>query len=199
MLRSTNSLALAALLLAPSMAASQTRQPVSVQGSAVYVGVSGDSYQGLQSGMGAEAQVRFTPNAWSFGIGLQSTSHDIEESILYGTSTLRGVFFEPRYVLSTPSTRLFPYLSGRAVFVRQSSSAIGIDSHAYGTQMNLGGGVLVRIASNLNLDVGTTVGWIRFGKPELDRNPDNVEFVDSFRTSGKDVLLRLGLAVGVGK
>jgi hypothetical protein len=153
----------------------------------------------MKGGPGGEVQIRVTPNAWSFGLGVQSTSHDVADAILYGNATLRGVFFEPRYVFSAASTRLFPYASGRAVFMRQSTSALGIESHAYGTQMNLGGGVLVRVASNVNLDLGSTFGWINLGKPTIDRNPDNVELVDSFKTSGKNVLLRVGLAVGLGR
>ncbi|MEO7964956.1 MAG: hypothetical protein ABIT38_13720 [Gemmatimonadaceae bacterium] len=188
-----------ALLVSPSIAIAQTRQPVSIQGSPVYVAVGGGSYHGMKGGPGGEVQIRLTPNAWSFGLGLQSTSHNVADEILYGNATLRGLFFEPRYVFSMASTRLFPYASGRAVFIRQSTSTLGIESHAYGSQMNVGGGVLVRIASNVNLDLGSTFGWINLGKPTIDRNPDNVELVDSFRTSGQDVLLRLGVAVGLGR
>src|SRR5206468_11102454 len=49
----------------------QSAQPFSLQASGLVNGVFGDVFTGLQDGIGAEAQFRYTPGALSVGAGFQ--------------------------------------------------------------------------------------------------------------------------------
>lgn len=180
-----------------SSATAQTGQPFSAQVSALFVTLSGDAYESLKNGPGFEAQLRFNPGALSFGGGFQYSTHDIDntgfEDILDGSIKLSGVFVEPRYVISTGSTRVAPYVSARLAYLRQSLDVAGQDGHANGYQINGGGGLLTRLTGNVNLDVGATFGYIDFSEAK-DTGGTTVD-----PDSGTNWVFRAGLAIGLGR
>ncbi len=63
--------ALASLLIGtclPGLLAAQSAQRWSVQASAIGVGGGGDAFAGVSTGWGGEAQIRYTPSAFSLGV-----------------------------------------------------------------------------------------------------------------------------------
>ena len=163
-------LMLAAFLTAtlPAGLYGQAAQRLSVQGSGLGIKLFGDAFPGAEVGYGFEAQVRYTPGSVSLGAGFQYSSHGVEG--VDTRATLIGAFFEPRYVFSTSSSSLFPYLSGRFYVERLKSDndAAQIRTTATGLAANGGGGVLVRVASRINVDLGATFGYARFSNFKLE-------------------------------
>jgi len=92
-----------------------------------------------------------------------------------------GAFIEPRYVFSTSSPSLAPYLSARLSLLRMSGI---MEEDSNGGNVNFGGGILARLTSRLNLDFGATYGYTRFS--------------GGISGSGSDLVLRAGLAIGLG-
>jgi hypothetical protein len=195
--RLTAGLSLAASLAALAPAAAQTSQRFSAQASALFVTLSGDAYESLKNGPGFEAQLRFNPGALSIGGGFQFSNHDIDnegfENPVDGSIKLYGAFLEPRLVIVTQSTRLAPYVSARLAYLRQSLDVEGFEGHANGYQVNGGGGVLIRLAGNVNLDLGATFGYIDFS----EATASGTTSVDP--DSGTNWVLRAGLAFGLGR
>lgn len=179
----------------------QSAQPYSLQGSALYVGLAGDAYQGTKNGPGFEAQVRWNPGALSIGGGFQWSRHAVTEAGLQNQHVnLYGGFLEPRYILPVTSERIGPYLAARLAYLRQSLSidtlGVHIEGHASGAQVNGGGGILVRLAPSVNLDLGVTVGYIRFGDFVVTASSGQRE--SGATGSGTNFVLRAGLAFGLG-
>lgn len=175
----------------------QSAQRFSAQGSLLYVSPSGDAYEGLGSGIGFEAQVRYTPSAFSIGLGYQRSSHDIDLGAEFDeTATLAGVFLEPRYVIDVGSMSYAPYLAARLALLTQSIDVDGLEASASGTQLNLGGGVLLRLTSRVNLDLGVTYGTIDFDDVEVSYGGETA-VVDGTGGSGKNFVLRAGLTIGL--
>ena len=139
-----------AVVLAPLSASSQARQPYSIQGSALYtVQELGDA--GSVGGAGLEAQVRYNPGRYSFGLGVQFSRHESGEQRL----DLSGLFFEPRFAIDIGSDRLTPYVAGRAVLLRQSSDLSTVpEFSSTGAAFGLGGGLLVHLSGRMNFDAG---------------------------------------------
>jgi hypothetical protein len=183
--------AVAAALSAPCTAGAQSGQPISLQGSFLLVGLSGDAYTGLNAGIGGEAQIRYNfPNALSLGAGPQYSRHSFSESEgIDAPLTLFGAFVEPRYVIVTSSPRFAPYVSARVAFLRQSTDFDELSVSATGVQLNGGGGFLVRLTSAANLDVGLTVGAVSFGNYSTGDEAG----------SGTNYVFRIGLSAGIGK
>jgi hypothetical protein len=177
------------LLSIASLSPAQSGKPVSAQASFLYVGLSGDAYEGLQAGLGVEGQIRYNfPSPLSLGGGLQYSRHEFNESSgITDPLTLFGVFVEPRYVIRTSSDVLFPYLSGRLAFLKQSTTVAGIDVSASGTQFNGGGGVLYGLTDNLLLDLGATFGAVSFGSFSSGGEGG----------SGTNVVFRIGISGGI--
>jgi hypothetical protein len=203
--------------LAPALAA-QSAQRWSIQASALGVGVFGDAYEGLTSGFGGEAQVRVTPSLWSYGFGGQLSQHSLDgftEKI-----SLMGVFFEPRRVFDVGSGKIAPYLSARLAYLRQSGSfEVGLGRLAQtpdpdvrlslqrraelslaasGFQGNVGGGVLVRMSPRVNLDLGVTLGLIRFGDVTAKVDGEGAGSFAGTSGTGQNAVFRAGLAFGLG-
>lgn len=198
------SLALSATcLLAPAVRA-QSAQRWSLQVSALSVGASGEAYDGLSTGAGLEAQVRLTPSVWSVGLGFQGSSHTLA---IPGSSdetvTLAGVFIEPRRVIDVGSSTFAPYVSARLSYLQQSIdldvSGTTVTASASGTQVNGGGGVLFRLSPRVNLDLGATYGLINFGDVEVAIPGSGTTSIDGSSGSGSNLVLRVGLAIGLGK
>jgi hypothetical protein len=173
----------------------QSAQAISFQGSGLLNGVFGDVFTGLQDGLGAEAQIRYTPSALSVGAGFQYTNHELE-----GRSEdvrLYGGFIEPRYRVHAGSNVVAPYVSARFSLLEVGFSGGDLSLSSNFIQVNGGGGVLVRLGSRVNLDVGATYGYNRLGDGMLTSEVSGSSVpVDS--SSGSNLVVRLGLAVGIG-
>jgi len=180
-----------AALLAPNLSA-QSAQAISVQFSALY---NGSVFDAMRGGFGGEAQLRYTPGALSIGAGFQYTSHDWE----IGTEDIRlyGGFLEPRYRIHTGSNVIAPYLSARLGYLKFgfTGGELSLDSSVL--QINGGGGLLYRLGPRVNLDLGATFGYNRSGEGTFRRESSGVAIpVES--STGTNLVVRLGLAVGLG-
>lgn len=181
-------------------AAAQSAQQFSGQVSLISVAPSGDAYEGMSSGMGFEAQIRYTPSALSIGIGYQSSSHDVDMGEELGTeaATISGIFIEPRYVIDIGSSSWAPYIAARLARLTQAAEIeeLGVEVSASGTQLNLGGGALVRLSPRVNLDLGLTYGKIDFddGVITVDGTDHTVEGTGG---SGNNLVLRAGVTIGI--
>ena len=226
-LRSTLTAA-AAIAAFASPAAAQSAQRWSLQASGIAVGVAGDAYDGLAAGYGGEFQVRVTPSLWSYGFGVQSSSHDLSE-VSGQKVSLTGIFFEPRRVFDIGSAKAAPYFSARFSYLQQSADfeaglgrAVGTDGvvalsaggrgglalataaratttlSASGFQGNVGGGVLVKLSPKVNLDLGVTLGAIRFGDAELTVDGEPIGSFDGTSGTGQNAVFRVGIAYGLG-
>ena len=171
----------------------QSAQRWSVQVSGLYANLSGDAYNSFNSGAGAEAQARYTTRTgFSFGAGWQYTSHTITG--LNKNATLQGPFFEPRYTFVLGDNEaFFPYASGRFSYLEQKYSDSGITATATGGTYNAGGGVLIRLGSTVNLDLGATAGFTNFG----DASFNGQKFNGAPTGSGTNFILRAGLSFGL--
>jgi opacity protein-like surface antigen len=193
-------LALALAIPVVSLTA-QSAQQFSAQGSLLYVSPSGDAYEGLESGAGFEFQVRYTPSAFSIGAGYQRSSHDLDfTEVGYGirTATIAGVFVEPRYVIDVGSSSYAPYIAARLAKLTQSAEIEELDlkASASGTQMNIGGGVLVRLTPRINMDLGVTYGSIHFDDFKIEQG--GATFTDPGSDSdGRNLVLRIGATIGL--
>ncbi len=185
----------------------QSAQRFSLQASGLHVSAFGEAYEGLNAAPGAELQIRFTPGVWSFGIGGQASSHSFSDPSLGDEKVLlSGLFIEPRRVIDIGSSRLAPYLSARLAVLRQSIDFVvndGVDNYdvtakASGTQLNGGGGLLVRLSPRINLDLGATFGLIRFGDVKVDIPGVGSTSVEGSSGTGQNLVLRVGLALGLG-
>lgn len=197
MYKSRRLVLIAVILVAlPGSLHAQSAQRLSVQGSGLFINLFGDAFPSAEAGYGFEGQVRYTPGAFSFGAGVQYTSHSIEGAD--HKATLVGGFFEPRYVFSTSSSALFPYLSGRFYLVRlrAENSAAQIRTTATGLAANGGGGVLVRMTSRLNLDLGATFGYSRFSNFEFENLATGVVGTSDISNTGSNLVLRTGFNFG---
>lgn len=194
-----------ALLAAPAAGlGAQSAQRFSLQGSALYVRVSGDAYEELENGIGFEAQARFNPGALSIGAGYQRSSHGLDAGTLGDIDVaLAGPFIEPRWVVPVAFRSAAPYLAARIAFLKQSADieveGTPLSLEAGGTQINLGGGVLVRLSRTVNLDLGVTFGRIAFDDVEISSPGLGSEVVEDTGGNGTNLVLRAGLAIGLGR
>jgi hypothetical protein len=188
------SVALVACLLAPISASAQSKQSISMQGSALYARLFGNAYLGIQDGIGGELQVRYTPSAFSFGVGIQRTDHAVA-----GFSRklrLAGVFFEPRYVLSIiQSQNVAPYVSARVSLLQQYIREPTGTGTSTGLTANLGGGLMVRVTDRINGEAGATFGYTRFGDYEVRLSTGQRN--RAAQGSGSNVVVRVGFAIGL--
>jgi hypothetical protein len=181
------SLAISAPLLA------QSAQAVSLQISGLYNGVIGDAFTGMGDGVGAEAQIRYTPGSLSIGAGFEYTNHgftELEDVRLYGG------FVEPRYRIHAGSNVVAPYLSARFSLLKVGFSGDDLSLSSSYIQLNGGGGLLFRLNSRVNLDLGATYGYNRLGDGTLTSKSGGGSRHQN-ASSGSNVVLRLGVAVGL--
>jgi hypothetical protein len=172
----------------------QSAQPFSLQASALVNGVFGDVFTGLQDGLGGEAQFRYTPGALSVGAGFQFTVHEVEgrtEDVW-----LYGGFIEPRHRIHVGSNVVAPYVSARLSLLKVSFSGGDLSLSSTFIQLNGGGGILARLGPRLNLDAGATFGYNRLGNGTLTSESSGTS-VPVESSSGSNVVIRLGLAIGL--
>ena len=210
-------MAVLAVACIASPVAAQSAQRWSIQASGLYVAVFGSAYDGLDNGVGGELQVRVTPSLWSYGFGAQFSKHGLSNAPGNNIG-LNGVFFEPRRVFDIGSAKVAPYVSVRLAYLQQAADLTvtanriartdpGITLSvapqqtyaisASGFQGNLGGGVLTKLSSRANLDLGVTVGVIRFGNATAKSRSQTINFPGTSGT-GQNVVVRAGLAIGLG-
>lgn len=176
-------------------AAAQSAQAISIQFSGLYNGVYGDVFTGLRNGFGGEGQIRYTPGALSIGAGFQYTSHGLDS--LPEDARLYGGFLEPRYRIHTGSNVVAPYLSARLSLLKVGFSGGDLLLSSSFIQVNGGGGLLYRLGPRLNLDMGATVGYNRLGSGTLrSKSAGSARPIQS--SSGSNIVLRLGFAIGLG-
>jgi hypothetical protein len=171
----------------------QSAQAISLQVSGL--GVLGSAFTGMRDGVGAEAQVRYTPSAFSVGAGFEYTNHDFEnrpEDI-----RLYGGFVEPRYRIHAGSNVVAPYISARFSLLKVGFSGGDLSLTSSFIQLNGGGGLLFRLNSRLNLDVGATFGYNRLGDGTLS-SKSGVGSVPVESSASSNVVIRLGMAIGLG-
>lgn len=183
-----------ALSIACGELGAQSAQPFSLQASGIFNGVFGNVFTGLQDGLGAEAQFRYTPGALSIGAGFQFTIHQVTAR----TENVRfyGGFIEPRHRIHVGSNVMAPYVSARVSLMKIGFSGGDLSLSSTFLQLNGGGGLLLRLASHFNLDVGATFGYNRLGSGTLtSRSNGTSVMVES--GSGSNVVARVGLAVGL--
>jgi hypothetical protein len=189
----------------------QTAQPISVQLSALFEGLSGDAFEDVRPGAGFEAQLRYTRGAWSVGLGYQGVRHRYRYCALpastggciadiNGRITGSGIFFEPRYVFDAGSDVFAPYVSGRFSIVRQNDTGDPLfDFSVTGSSANGGGGLLVRITPRVNFDAGATFGFTRFSSYRaVDKETGAVITGSVAGAGGSNFVLRVGVAIGLG-
>lgn len=189
-------LLLAAMAVSHDLRA-QSAQAVSLQVSGLYNGLFGTVFQGLNNGVGAEAQIRYTPGALSFGAGFQFTAHSYDNPSFDENVRLYGGFVEPRYRIHTGSNVIAPYVSVRFSVLKMGFSGDDLSVSSNVIQLNGGGGVLYRIGPRLNLDMGATYGWNRLGEGTFDSKQFGTLATFPGR-NGSNVVVRLGFAVGIG-
>jgi hypothetical protein len=199
------------LALGTAALPAQTAQPISIQLSGLYEGLSGDAFEDVRPGTGVEAQLRYTRGAWSVGLGYQLLEHRYRYCALPTSSGAcladivgrirgSGIFFEPRYVFDAGSDVYAPYVSGRFSIVKQSDKGDPLyDFSVTGSSANGGGGVLFRLTPRINFDIGGTVGYTRFTRYRaVDRQTGAVISGSTGGASGSNFVLRVGVAIGIG-
>ncbi len=180
--------------------AAQNHGRLSLQTSAIYVLLTGDSaFSSTRSGLGAEAQLRLNISSISLGGGVQFSRHtstgteNVEPEV---PISLLGAFFEPRFVLPGNSNVFAPYLSARVAYFQQRYSG-RVDATAGGSQFNAGGGLLVNATPAVNVDLGLTMGAMRFGGFHVPAGSGHSQY-DVAGQSGLNLVFRAGVAIGVG-
>lgn len=202
--------------LAATTAQAQAGQRFSAQASALYADLNGDAHDGIDAGIGFEAQLRYnfqTRIPFSIGVGYQRTTHtfDYEDAdIAIDTdAALGGIFVEPRLVINLGSERFAPYVSARISRLTQSFEdqilakefGVVVDSEfeASGFTVNGGGGILFNVSPNINIDVGATFGRTSFDDADLTVRANGQSATESFEIgSGTNFVLRAGLVFGFG-
>lgn len=172
----------------------QSAQPFSLQASGLVNGVFGNVFTGLQDGVGGEAQLRYTPGALSVGAGFQLTVHELNGRM--DNARLYGGFLEPRYRIHAGSNVVAPYVSARFSVLKVGFSGGDLSLSSTFIQLNGGGGLLTRMSSRLNLDVGATFGYNRLGSGTLTSQSSGTT-VPVESSSGSNIVVRLGLAIGL--
>jgi hypothetical protein len=201
----------------------QSRQRVSLQFSGLYAKPFGGDFKDFDvgNGAGSEVQIRYTPGAFSIGAGFQFTAHSspgyvmvLDDGSIVDVSgvgaKIFGGFIEPRYVIFLNSDRVAPYVSARLSLLNYRTNtdwaargqpfAGTMDWTTMGLTANGGGGLLVRLNSRTNLDLGATYGYSSFGAYSITiREQSGASLKDHFEGGhGSNVIVRVGLAVGIG-
>lgn len=200
----------------------QTDQPFSVQvsGTALWTAEGRGTRGGWDPGV--EGQIRWTRSAWSLGAGVQFTSSAGMQLLDRGNffeshaSTL-GFFLEPRYVVAVFGDRMGLYFFGRMTLARISEDVSGtrdvvgddfmftgeqeafsLEATVTGFEADLGPGLLIRLTSRVNVDLGFRVGFGTWGNPELmvepQYDPHGFDTGQHFWVLGGWV----GLVIGIG-
>lgn len=172
----------------------QSAQTFSIQASGTVNWVLDEVFTGLQDGIGAEAQLRYTPGALSVGAGFQFTIHEVQDR----SEDVRfyGGFVEPRHRIHVGSNVVAPYVSARFSLLKVGFSGGDLSLSSTFMQLDGGGGLLTRVSSRLNVDLGASFGYNWLGKGTLVRESSGTS-VPVESSSGSSIIIRLGLAIGL--
>ena len=192
----------AAVVMATPLQA-QSAQAISLQVSGLYNGLYGDVFGAFKNGIGGEAQIRYTPGALSVGAGFQYTAHGRKPAAIDPEpvdASLYGGFIEPRYRIHTGSNVIAPYLSTRFSLLKPGFDGGSLSFSSTFIQLNAGGGLLYRLGARFNLDLGATFGYNHQGGGTLSGVTSNGTPVNQRvnSDSGTNLVIRLGVAVGLG-
>ena len=185
-------LALASIALLALPASAQTGSRVSLQISGLGSIPFGGGLSEVEPGAGFEAQLRYSPGAFSIGGGFETSFHKISDTDR--EVRLSGAFIEPRYVIDTGSESVAPYLSARLAVSQVRFTVARFQENANGFTLNAGGGLLFILSSRVNLDLGLTFGVKDLGEATVPSDPPTVFDLGS----GQNVIIRVGLAFGLG-
>ena len=169
--------------------AAQTGQSFSIQLSGLGSAPFGGGLASMSLGPGGEVQLRYSPSAFSVGVGVDATFHSVD-----GTETdvtLAGGFIEPRYVIFVGSETVAPYISARGAVSQTEVQTEEGTATATGYTLNGGGGLLFVLNSRTNIDVGATLGFKDVGIAEFPSGTFDLG-------TGANLILRLGIAFGLG-
>ena len=178
-------------LVAPAAVSAQTAQHWSLQLSGLGSAPFGGGFQGLTVGGGFEGQIRYNPSAFSIGAGVDMTFHTVEGAE-DRSITLAGGFVEPRYVIHIGSESVGMYLSARGAVSQISIDFGSTSSSAVGLLLNGGGGLLFAVHNRVNVDLGATLGYRDLGIIDSPLGTFDLG-------TGSNVIVRLGLAFGLGR
>jgi hypothetical protein len=166
---------------------------VSLGVAGAYADPNGSDFDGTNAGYGVQGQVRFPLGpSFSLGIGGQWTSHGIQ-GISENWSVV-GAFAEPRYMFSTSSTQLKPYLTGSVFYLHESVSSGSDKVSANGFFFGGGAGVLIHAGKSASVDLSGFFGPINFGDFTF-----NGSKIGGSSTSGTGLEIRAGLLLDLGK
>lgn len=184
------------VLMLVGRSAALPAQGFSIGGSLAYATLDGSDYNGIDAGLGFDAQVRYQlSNAFSIGGGFQYTSHGVEGPTEDFAFHVRGFFADARYAFSPASIpKVIPYLGARFAGTHWTASVAGSEGSANGTAIGPVGGLLIRVGTAMQLDVGVAYLALHFG----DSKTDGVTQPNS-STSGSTLAMRFGFLVGLGK
>lgn len=173
----------------PGAVMAQARQPFSLQGSLLYTAQQLGA-GGSVGGAGAELQARYNPSQYSIGMGLQYSHHTSDDATL----DLTGLFLEPRVAIDVGSNRVAPYLAGRIVLLRQSSTIGTVPKFSsYGNAFGAGGGLLIHLTSRVNFDAGAAYLRQTLGDKSF-ANGARVDF-----PSFNGYVAKAGITFGIGQ
>mgnify|MGYP001256872641 CR=1 FL=1 len=173
-----------AVLVFASHAHAQTAQRWSIQLSALGVELTSVTNDELRFGGGIEFQGRYNPGALSIGFGFQTTRHTLENQLLARdvTVTYTGGFVEPRLILGSIGDFAALYGSVRFMSLSAKFDVAGGETKVEGAAISGGGGLLIRLTSRLNAEVGATAGKEYYNRDAGD---------------GTTIVTRFGLAYGL--
>ncbi len=172
----------------------QSAQTFSLQVSGLVNGVLKEVFVGMQNGVGAEAQFRYTPGALSVGAGFQFTIHELQDRT--DNARFYGGFVEPRYRIHAGSNVVAPYVSTRLAVFKIGFSGEDLSLSSTFLELNGGGGILVRLGPRVNLDVGATLGYDHLGQGILTSSVRRTS-APVASTSGSSLVAHLGVAIGL--
>ena len=152
--------------------------------------------------------------------GLPGTSDDFDSQWDFDASTL-GLFLEPRFVVGVFADRVGLYVVTRMTLARMTENESGTrpetnqmgvptgQEETYsveGTRTSFaayaGPGLLIRLTSHVNLDLGVTGGYAWWGgEPEGELGPDLVDLFIGESLASKSFFtfgIWVGLAIGIG-
>ena len=171
-----------------------TAQSFSFSAGGIYAALNGSDFDGINAGLGVDGQLRYhTRGGVSVGAGIQYTSHGIDG--FDPNFGVRAFFADFRYSFeNASSSSITPYIAARGALAHYGVSQGGNSATANGTAFGPAGGMLIRLAPTMQLDVGIVWYSVHFGNISANgtEQPDT-------KSSGSALALRAGVAFGFGK
>jgi hypothetical protein len=155
------------LFLLPLTTPGWSQSGFAIGGAGVLATANGKDFENIESGVGGDFTVRRAGMQWSWGVGASYLRYQVT-----GVSDRQqdlSLFFEPRYQLSERGdAALSPYLLARATVVYSRLRIPPNQTRRNGWSLGVGAGTLLRLAGSLDLDLGASVSYARFGNLHID-------------------------------